>query len=143
MWYLGERLVGLAIFDLDVSTTVKRKMFEALEKSPDYDINLKKYVVTRKKNVALSVTGISGSRASRTFCPLIRELKKVPVSLDGFVSKRTQSFFEISSISQEFLQCEPPKNGQKTRRTQLRCQMSSRHFGVALAQQYEDKITKD
>ena len=67
MWYLGERLIGLAIFDLllDVSTTVKRKMVEALEKSPDYDINLKKYVVNRKKIVALSVTGISGSRASR------------------------------------------------------------------------------
>ena len=93
----------------------------------------------RAKNDALSATG-----------PLVQNLKQLPKSLDGFVTRNSLEFFRILEIPSDFLQVDPtqwPSN--ESNKTALnvvqhiRVVNDTAERGVAFAKRYQGKLTKE
>lgn len=82
LWYLSEKLVGLAFFDPNVTTETKRKMVLNLDRELPEQENENRFTLHEHVN--------------------IEELQ-----LEYFVSKRTHKFFEITGIKNEFLLHDP------------------------------------
>lgn len=81
LWYLGEKVVALALFDPEVSIQMKIKMIERLER-PSTQKNPNKYSIDEEENV-------------------------VSLDLSHFVTKKTKKFFEILNLDPSFLSEDP------------------------------------
>jgi len=134
-------LVGLSFFDDAVSLDVNRKMVSRLNFQGD-EKNIKRVAVAHTKGD----TTLKGRRAP----PLVQELKQLPSSLDGFVTENTKTFLEILGVPPGFMDIDPrewPENDSYVSALAtvkyLRVINDTAERGVALAEEYKDKLTSD
>jgi hypothetical protein len=123
LWYLSEHLVVLALFDKDVSVQTKQEIVAALENDG---------LSTVQQRAAVDTSLVAS------------------MTLQDFVTKSSKLLFDVLSISTNFLAVNPDEwDGRDDYHAAVRCVRGLRvvndfaERGIAMIQDYSDKMTKD
>lgn len=126
LWYLSEELVGLALFDEDVSLSIKRRMLESMKRQVEDE----------------------NEEPMKRCC---RDLVTLAMSqIDSFASPKTVRLFEKLHLATDFLETDPSswRTNPSFRAAQdqlktLKVVNDHAERGVALIKQFNRTITKD
>jgi hypothetical protein len=89
LWYLSEKVIGLALFDKNETVDTKIQMVRNLKKNKE------------RQRIKINRDNINRPRIN------LNEIDINKFSLSDFVSDKTLSFFEILNVNKEFLKIHP------------------------------------